>query len=72
MDAANSLMSGVINMNSIRAQQATKQVVQKVQNDSSAALEAISKQNSIPDHMASKAFSVSISAAGMQKSASLN
>lgn len=69
MNVSNNLMSGVINMNSIRAQQATKQVIQKVQNDSAAALQEISEKNSISSHMASKAFSVSISAAGVQKSA---
>lgn len=70
MNVSNSLMSSVNNMNAIRAQSASKQVVQKVQNDSSAALQAISQTNSIPNYMATKAFAVNISAAGMQKSAS--
>ncbi|MEO5332902.1 MAG: hypothetical protein H7839_12835 [Magnetococcus sp. YQC-5] len=69
MNVSNSLMSDVSSMNSSRASHATRQIIEKTQNESNATLQAIAKQNSLTNYMTTKAFSVNISPAGMQKSA---
>ncbi|MBF0126083.1 MAG: hypothetical protein HQM02_02630 [Magnetococcales bacterium] len=69
MSTTNSLMSDVSSMNSMRAQHATKQIIQKVQNVSGATMQELNQQNSLPNYMVAKAYSVNISTAALQKSA---
>ncbi|MBF0293637.1 MAG: hypothetical protein HQL96_00490 [Magnetococcales bacterium] len=68
MNNVTSLMSDVYSMNSVRASQATKQIVQKTHNISGTTLHEINQQNSLPNFISAKAYSVNISTAALQKS----
>ncbi|MBF0213651.1 MAG: hypothetical protein HQM00_08810 [Magnetococcales bacterium] len=70
MNVSNSLMTDISSMNLVRARAAAQKVSQKVQNLSSATLQVIGQQNSVPGYMASKAYVVSISPLAVQKGAS--
>ncbi|MBF0428064.1 MAG: hypothetical protein HQL94_04015 [Magnetococcales bacterium] len=69
MNITNSLMNGVNNMNNTRAQLASKQIVQNVQSVSASTLQTLNQQNSVSNHMVTKAFSVNFSLIALQKNA---
>lgn len=72
MNVTNSLMNDISSMNMVRAREAAQRVFHKVQNQSSATLQGINRQNSVPIYMASKAYVVALSPLAVQKSAAEN